>query len=78
MVGHDDDGYLIATVYTKLAQRRAIARTQRPMDATSNDKQHAHRAYTPSPNPKLRRAPSANADGKEGYPHSLPLPIYTP
>jgi hypothetical protein len=26
MVGHDDGGYLIATVYTKLGQRRAIAR----------------------------------------------------
>jgi hypothetical protein len=33
MVGHDDGGYLIATVYTKLGQRRAIARTQRAMDA---------------------------------------------
>jgi hypothetical protein len=28
IVGHDDGGYLIATVYTKLAQRRAIARAQ--------------------------------------------------
>jgi integrase len=33
MVGHDDGGYLIATVYTKLAERRAIARAQRAMDA---------------------------------------------
>jgi hypothetical protein len=33
MVGHDDDGYLFATVYTKLAQRRAVARAQRAMDA---------------------------------------------
>jgi len=33
MVGHDDGGYLIATAYTKLAQRRAIARAQRAMDA---------------------------------------------
>jgi integrase len=33
IVGHDDGGYLIATVYTKLAQRRAIARAQRAMDA---------------------------------------------
>jgi integrase len=33
MVGHDDGGYLISTVYTKLAQRRAIARAQRAMDA---------------------------------------------
>jgi len=33
MVGHDDGGYLIATVYTKLGQRRAIARTQKAMDA---------------------------------------------
>jgi hypothetical protein len=61
MVGHDDSGYLIATVYTKLAQR-----------------------HTPLSNPKLRRAPNANAQGKgrkgkgKSYPHSLPLPIYTP
>jgi hypothetical protein len=33
MVGHDDGGYLIATVYTKLAERRALARTQRAMNA---------------------------------------------
>lgn len=33
MVGHDDGGYLIATVYTKLGQRRAIARARRAMDA---------------------------------------------
>lgn len=32
MVGHDDGGYLIATVYTKLARRRALARAQRAMD----------------------------------------------
>lgn len=32
MVGHDDGGYLIATVYTKLSQRRALARAQRAMD----------------------------------------------
>lgn len=25
MVGHNDGGYLIATVYTKLAERRALA-----------------------------------------------------
>jgi integrase len=31
MVGHDDGGYLISTVYTKLAQRRALARAQRAM-----------------------------------------------
>lgn len=36
MVGHDDGGYLIATVYTKLAQRRALARAQRAMDAYEN------------------------------------------
>jgi integrase len=28
MVGHDDGGYLISTVYTKLGQRRALARTR--------------------------------------------------
>ncbi len=33
MVGHDDGGYLISTVYTKLSERRARARAQRAMDA---------------------------------------------
>lgn len=33
MVGHNDGGYLIATVYTKLAERRALARAQRAMGA---------------------------------------------
>jgi integrase len=33
MVGHDDGGYLISTVYTKLSQRRAYARAKRAMDA---------------------------------------------
>lgn len=33
MVGHDDGGYLIATVYTKLSKRRAYARAKRAMDA---------------------------------------------
>lgn len=33
MVGHDDGGYLIATVYTKLSERRALARAQHAMDA---------------------------------------------
>jgi hypothetical protein len=33
MVGHDDGGYLISTVYTKLVQRRALARAQEAMAA---------------------------------------------
>jgi hypothetical protein len=33
MVGHDDGGYLISTVYTKLSEKRAHARAQRAMDA---------------------------------------------
>jgi hypothetical protein len=32
MVGHDDGGWLISTVYTKLGQRRALARAQRAID----------------------------------------------
>jgi len=32
-LGHDDGGYLIATVYTKLGQRRALARAQQAMTA---------------------------------------------
>lgn len=33
MVGHDDGGWLIATVYTKLSKKRAYARAKRAMDA---------------------------------------------
>ncbi|HTA05875.1 MAG TPA: tyrosine-type recombinase/integrase [Solirubrobacteraceae bacterium] len=33
IIGHDDGGYLISTVYTKLGQRRALARAQRAMTA---------------------------------------------
>jgi hypothetical protein len=33
MVGHEDGGYLIATVYTKLAERRAQARAQHAIEA---------------------------------------------
>jgi hypothetical protein len=33
VVGHDDGGYLISTVYTKLSEKRAHARAQRAMDA---------------------------------------------
>jgi integrase len=32
MVGHDDGGYLISTVYTKLGRRRALARAQCAME----------------------------------------------
>jgi len=49
MVGHDDGGYLIATVYTKLGRRRALARAQRAMDdyqqrtaATAEAPRHLH------------------------------------
>ena len=35
MVGHDDGGYLIATVYTKLGQRRALARAQQERQAAT-------------------------------------------
>jgi integrase len=33
MVGHDDGGYLIATVYSKLGKKQAVDRAQRAMDA---------------------------------------------
>jgi integrase len=46
MVGHDDGGYLIATVYTKLSERRARARAQRAIDAfrqrVANETRHLH------------------------------------
>ncbi len=43
MVGHDDGGYLIATVYTKLSQQRALDRAQRAMDTY----QYRHSQQTP-------------------------------
>jgi integrase len=33
MVGHDDGGYLIATVYSKLGKKQAVERAQRAMEA---------------------------------------------
>ena len=46
MVGHDDGGYLIATVYTKLGQRRALARAQQAM-AAYQERQAATTAEAP-------------------------------
>jgi len=46
MVGHDDGGYLIATVYTKLGQRRALARAQQAM-AAFQERQDAATAEAP-------------------------------
>jgi hypothetical protein len=43
--GHDGGGYLIATVYTKLGERRVLARVQRAMDAYQQrrpDKRRLH------------------------------------
>lgn len=52
MVGHDDGGYLIATIYTKLSEQRALARAQRAMDA------HQQRLAAP---PEARRPRDAAA-----------------
>jgi hypothetical protein len=48
MVGHHDGGYLIATVtvYTKLGQRRALARAQQAM-AAYQERQAAATAEAP-------------------------------
>jgi hypothetical protein len=53
MVGHDDGGYLIATVYTKLGQRRAIARAQRAMDVF---RQRRDAAELPPPHTAMKEA----------------------
>jgi hypothetical protein len=45
IVGHDDGGYLIATVYTKLGRRRALERAQRAMKAYE-------RRHTPPETPR--------------------------
>jgi hypothetical protein len=46
-VGHDDDGHPIATVYTKLGQPRALARTQQAMVAFQ-ERQDAATAEAPA------------------------------
>jgi hypothetical protein len=46
MVWHDGGGYLIATVYTKLGQRRALARAQQAM-AAYQDRRSAATAEAP-------------------------------
>jgi integrase len=45
IVGHDDGGYLIATVYTKLGRRRALERAQRAM-------KEYERRHTPPETPR--------------------------
>jgi hypothetical protein len=47
MVGHDDGGWLISTVYTKLADQRAQNRARRAMD----DYQERQKAVGPPPAP---------------------------
>lgn len=51
MVGHDDGGYLIATGYTKLSQRRALARAQRAMDAYAKRSERQRRMQSPCSHP---------------------------
>jgi hypothetical protein len=53
IVGHDDGGYLIATVYTKLGRRRALERAQRAMD------EYARRHTTPETPRRLHVVASA-------------------
>jgi hypothetical protein len=48
MVGHDDGGYLIATVYTKLGQRRAIARAACDGRLPATPRRGQHRACSPT------------------------------
>lgn len=59
MVGHDDGGYLIATVYTKPAQRRALARAQKAMDAYQQ-RQAAKEPHLHVVGQPRRSAPSAS------------------
>jgi hypothetical protein len=46
IIGHDDGGYLISTVYTKLGQRRALSRAQHAM-AAYQERQVAVDAQSP-------------------------------
>lgn len=58
IIGHNDGGYLIATVYTKLGQRRAIARAQHAMNTYQ---QH----ITTAPEQDHQTGPSCNSSAKE-------------
>ncbi len=49
MVGHDDGGYLIATVYSKLGKKQAVARAQRAMEAYSARQSRRHLSVVPGP-----------------------------
>lgn len=61
MVGHDDGGYLIGTVYTKLSERRARDRAQRAMEGYSKRRiAHPASASTPT-NPSLSLVPGARS-----------------
>jgi hypothetical protein len=58
MVGHNDNGYLVATVYTKLTQHRALTRAQHAMNTYQQ-----HLATTPEQN--HQRRPNCNGSAKE-------------
>jgi hypothetical protein len=58
MVGHNDNGYLIATVYTKLTQHHALTRAQHAMNTYQ---QHA----APIPEQDHQRGPNCNGSAKE-------------
>ena len=47
MVGHDDGGYLIATVYSKLGKKQAVERAQRAMEAYSARQSGRHLSVVP-------------------------------
>ena len=74
MAGHADGGWLIANVYTKLRQRRAIDRARRAMGeyAVRHPAEEGHR-------PTARRSPSSrDATAKDQRPVAMPAaPLIT-
>lgn len=74
MAGHADGGWLIANVYTKLSQRRAIDRARRAMSeyAARHPAEESHR-------PTARRSPnSRSATAKSQRPVAVPAaPLIT-
>ncbi len=73
MAGHDDGGWLIANVYTKLAERRARERAQRAM------RDYAQRHPGEARKPPVVAHPGQQASGKAASPPSArgrPRPIH--
>ena len=64
IVGHNDNGYLIATVYTKLTQHRALTRAQHAMNTYEQHAAYQQHA-APTSEHDHQRGPNCNGSAKE-------------